>query len=132
MNKHTPEPWGVWLNPDGCNRGMITDDALARHIVYVVGNTHEAKANGRRIIACVNACAGINPEAVPELLEALKRAEYLVRLLTVEQVMQAGNAAVDASGLHPFALNEGRADKGDRLSTYLLSAAIAKAESGES
>ena len=72
MNRHTPEPWGVWLNPDGCNRGMITDDALARHIVYVVGNTHEAKANGRRIVACVNACAGINPEAVPKLLEALK------------------------------------------------------------
>ena len=32
----------------------------------------EAKANAHRIVACVNACEGINPEAVPELLEALK------------------------------------------------------------
>ena len=76
--KHTPEPWGVWLNPDGGNLEMITDDGLARHIVYVVGNTHEAKANGRRIVACVNACAGINPEAVPNLLEAAKDFIYKV------------------------------------------------------
>ena len=27
-----------------------------------------------RIVACVNGCAGINPEAVPELLSALKSA----------------------------------------------------------
>ena len=26
--------------------------------------------NGQRIVSCVNACRGINPEAVPELLEA--------------------------------------------------------------
>ena len=77
----------------------------------------------RRIVRALD-----QADVAPELLEALKRAEHLVRLLTVEQVMQAGNAAVDASGLHPFALNEGRADKGDRLSTYWLSAAIAKAE----
>ena len=32
----------------------------------------EEKANAKRIVACVNACAGINPEAVPEVLEALR------------------------------------------------------------
>ncbi len=30
------------------------------------------KANAARIIACVNACEGINPEAVPNLLEACR------------------------------------------------------------
>ena len=30
-------------------------------------------ANAERIVACVNACEGINPEAVPEMLEALKK-----------------------------------------------------------
>ncbi len=29
-------------------------------------------ANAERIVACVNACEGINPEAVPELLDALQ------------------------------------------------------------
>ena len=32
----------------------------------------EVEANARRIVACVNGCEGINPEAVPDLLEALK------------------------------------------------------------
>ena len=30
----------------------------------------EHEANARRIVACVNACEGINPEAVPDLLAA--------------------------------------------------------------
>ena len=32
----------------------------------------EAEANANRIVACVNGCAGINPDAVKELLEAVK------------------------------------------------------------
>lgn len=32
----------------------------------------QAKANARRLVACWNACAGINPAAVPDLLDALK------------------------------------------------------------
>jgi hypothetical protein len=30
------------------------------------------KANANRIVACVNACEGVNPEAIPELLEVLR------------------------------------------------------------
>lgn len=29
-------------------------------------------ANAARIVACVNACEGINPEAVPDILRALE------------------------------------------------------------
>ena len=38
-------------------------------------------ANARRIVACVNACAGINPEAVPDLVAKLEKvAVWLDRL----------------------------------------------------
>ena len=46
-----------------------------RIIARVYGQSTETEeANARRIVACVNACEGINPEAVPDLLEA---AEWL-------------------------------------------------------
>lgn len=55
--------------------------------------------------------------AVKELLEggdsavlkALQRAEELVPLLTVRQVIQAGDDAIDAAGFNPWCINEGRA-----------------------
>jgi hypothetical protein len=53
-SKHTQEPWDLFT---------------------LAGGT-PSLPNARRIIACVNACRGINPEAVPELLAAL---ELLVR-----------------------------------------------------
>lgn len=31
------------------------------------------EANAARIVSCVNACAGINPAAVPEIVDALER-----------------------------------------------------------
>lgn len=33
-------------------------------------------ANGKRLAACWNACEGINPETVPDLLAMLKLVEY--------------------------------------------------------
>jgi hypothetical protein len=36
------------------------------------GITDHADANANCIVACVNACAGLNPEAVPDLLLALR------------------------------------------------------------
>jgi hypothetical protein len=35
-------------------------------------DTARDEANTHRIVACVNACEGINPEAVPDMLEALE------------------------------------------------------------
>lgn len=62
--KHTPEPWhaferdGHWaLTAPRCGEVGIVNDA----------------DQAARIVACVNACAGINPEAVPELLAARRR-----------------------------------------------------------
>jgi predicted nucleic acid-binding Zn ribbon protein len=33
----------------------------------------EMLANAERIVSCVNACAGINPEAIPELIKAAEK-----------------------------------------------------------
>ena len=55
---HTPEPWRY-------SNGFIFS---GKEIVG--GSCNET--NDKRIIACVNACAGINPDAVPEMLEALR------------------------------------------------------------
>lgn len=46
------------------------------HYVASTTNCYESEqtnaANARRIAACLNACAGINPEAVPDVVAALK------------------------------------------------------------
>lgn len=65
---HTPEPWST--------NGRIIESEDGEPIVKLlrpVGIIHipEAEANARRIVSCVNACKGINPEAVPQLVEAL-------------------------------------------------------------
>lgn len=51
-----------------------------------------------------------------EAKEAARRAAVLVRLLTVRQVVEAGDEAVAAAGLNPWCLNEGLARAEDRLS----------------
>lgn len=62
MSKHTSEPWAIWNSGDGIiaaeeksfSRGGI---ALITCNSQVDGRA--AKANARRIVACVNACAGL-------------------------------------------------------------------------
>ena len=61
MTQHTAEPWRTENGDVVCKEGPIAAVMLPND-----------RANATRIVACVNACEGINPEAVPELLEALK------------------------------------------------------------
>ena len=49
--------------------GSVMPQPLAFDAVAVARDEEHA----RRIVACVNACEGINPEAVPELVDALRR-----------------------------------------------------------
>lgn len=61
--KHSPENWIV------CGYGTRIEDAHGENVF------HDASANEadlKRICACVNACKGINPEAVPEMLAILE------------------------------------------------------------
>jgi hypothetical protein len=62
---HTPEPWQVSALSIGHNgNGPYT---------YPLGRDSEtAVANAARIVACVNALAGMNPDAVADVVAALE------------------------------------------------------------
>lgn len=73
---HTPEPWKVW---DG--RFIVRDDDFST-LAECHGFPNSAADRARRIVACVNACAGVSDPAslVAELAAcraALKAIEYL-------------------------------------------------------
>lgn len=81
--KHTPGPWEAdteITDFEGERYFSITnEDMEARHcgpLVLVLANEipeAEALANARRIVTCVNACAGIPSNRVPELIKDLCR-----------------------------------------------------------
>lgn len=73
--KHTPEPWKwvgdiltngdidiLWAGDDGRSYGM--------HSAELIMDNEEA--DKARIVSCVNACAGINPEALPAFISAVE------------------------------------------------------------
>lgn len=69
---HTPEPWKIG------NRGMIYTDDLRVAIVEPCkdASIEEQAANATRIVACVNGCAGLNPAAYRQVVEALKQLQW--------------------------------------------------------
>ena len=71
MSKHTPEPWAVETE---LNHHIVSSDG--KYIVFFGWEQfpENYEANRARIIACVNALAGLNPEAVPNVVEALREA----------------------------------------------------------
>ncbi len=94
MTQHTAEPWKVCepMEPPSEMIGPVNRGDGPWIVARTVGGND--KANAERIVACVNGCAGINPEAVPELLKTLRSirdalAEYQTEdadCLTVERV----------------------------------------------
>ena len=68
---HAPEDWGTeYCGKDTIKVFKISDK---RRIATIkVKSSKLDEANAKRIVQCVNACKGINPEAVPEMLNALK------------------------------------------------------------
>lgn len=77
---HTKEPW---LSSD-----LVSDggDYMGSEITSVIGdsmriadtlgsdnNTSVDRVNACRIVACVNACAGMNPDALPKLIDVAER-----------------------------------------------------------
>lgn len=69
MSKHTPEPWtGPFYRSD-----VGPDDEYFIDYWGVDGvGKFDNEVDAQRAMACVNACAGINPEAVPDVVEALR------------------------------------------------------------
>lgn len=108
MSKHTPEPWVATRQPNGSV--WIHERGLMPHAtVYGRADLSSGKigSDSARIVACVNACKGINPEAVPELLAACKGA-------------MLGITELDG-GLHTIGKN----------AVDILRAAVARAEGGQ-
>lgn len=62
----------------------------------------EQEANAFRLAACWNACIGINPEAVPELVDFAKRTEAAIGFL-VAALPTNHAVAKDLIGLREFA-----------------------------
>lgn len=71
MKTHTKEPWAVCIDPpnDAWYEG-VTIYTLSgnKRVADTCILTSEAKANARRIVACVNACAGLHTEILEKLV----------------------------------------------------------------
>ena len=117
--QHTQEPWVKHQHDPFEPRWIMTLEPKA---LFIARMGHPAgcdspdqdteAANADRIIDCVNACAGINPEAVPDLLEVCQ---------SIMAGVKAGNLYITQRGSLT-----GIACK----SLSALQAAIAKAEGG--
>ena len=91
-NKHTPEPWSV--DPDSTDYCASILDANGADTILLgdYADWWMTKANARRVVACVNACAGIptyqltaendNPTNLGEVIDAIRdqRDELLAAL----------------------------------------------------
>lgn len=59
-------------NREGCFAGNIVGGAVRLNLCVMISDWLNGEANAQRIVDCVNACEGINPEAIPDMVEALK------------------------------------------------------------
>lgn len=84
MTKHTPEPWRVGRQLENRNREITSEPnvwmactliADVHAILTGLGGKGDGKANAERIVACVNACAGIPTETL-ERAAALPHAHH--------------------------------------------------------
>ena len=63
--KHTKEPWEARRDPS--YYGIVSEVYAGDKFILSTGGVHspsELEANTKRIVACVNACAGITNEAL--------------------------------------------------------------------
>lgn len=56
----------------------------------------------------------MNP-STEALIKEVERLAILARLVTVRQVIEAGDEAIDAAGLNPWCMNEGLATGDERV-----------------
>jgi trans-2-enoyl-CoA reductase len=89
-SRHTPEPWFVCGNVSGCGVateiGTVSGQRIASvgdhhfrasgenkfyHQIYANNGFEVAGANAERVVSCVNALAGLNPDGVKDVADAL-------------------------------------------------------------
>jgi chromosome segregation ATPase len=109
---HSPEPWQFQRHSDGEYLGNIiayypANESGIKGVRTITcqlkyGTPEENEANAKRIVDCVNACEGVNPEALPDLLLALEDAFRLVKVVGRENYVfdrtRAALAAVRRTG----------------------------------
>ena len=94
---HTPEPWEVWtsnshIRISSCGRdgdvccATIASDGMAVLSISI--------ADAERIVACVNACAGISTEALEEAARSGKRVSEML-LQQRDDLLRALKGLVD-------------------------------------
>lgn len=73
MNIHSPEPWFLleWANALMGGTGTIASITEYRGDPQIIATIYPSnkelhKANARRIVACVNACAGLSTEELEQ------------------------------------------------------------------
>lgn len=83
---HTPEPWHLIYTPGYLANGQFKDGGARREDPVSIASPHHTEeiattwtyllpafANARRIVACVNACAGIPTETLEKMAEEASR-----------------------------------------------------------
>lgn len=82
--EHTPEPW-IYAMPDFDHEGII----CGRHGGQVIDGEFN-EANARRIVACVNTCAGISTENLEDNKPLIELAmAYNVALRQRDELLKA-------------------------------------------
>ncbi len=108
--KWAKEPWkvaeGQFFIKEEEGWGSIQN--AADWFIAKLEDSLDPPANAHRIVACVNACTGLEPTGLPEALAALRDAEALLRRLAGA----GGPAAAEAA---PLAARLAKAIEGTRL-----------------
>ena len=122
--KFTEGPWTANVGTRGAHINVANDynHPLSFEFTYSdidAARSAEGQANAHLIAAA------------PEMYGALERAATLVKLLTVRQVIEAGDKATEAAGLNPWCINEGLATGGESIGSDWIDFALAKARGEE-
>jgi hypothetical protein len=87
MNAWTKEPWRA----DRLGRIDTGKNVPLRQLFQPgddITSSANACANAQRVEACVNGCAGLNPAAYRECVEAMKRAVRMIPEQTAVMVLE--------------------------------------------
>ena len=129
-SEHTPEPWKVFKSADGTKLLGVGSAETAMGITDYKGgiwaNEDEGIANARRIVACVNACAGIGTDILEKvddnggiLRAADTVASEITKRLQAEARADAAEALLDESRGHIAELLGLVRNAQERLCEYL-------------
>lgn len=99
--KHTPEPWAVEISHNGgcvkiVETGLEYPRSLGQLVSYGDRQDINAKANARRIVAAVNACAGLSTDEL-EKTEVQKIAQQRDQLLEALKGLERSYGYIDFS-----------------------------------